>query len=283
MHAFFNELSSKYKWRELSYAPVSGGDINQAFRLNTDQGVFFLKANQAPQALQMFEAEAKGLGLLAQGPLLTPNVIDYGRLYNTAYLLLEYIAPSRPTGDFFIRFGDQLAQLHQITSPSFGLDQTNYIGTLLQKNPTYPDWPSFYWQARIQPQLNLAAQNQLFTPSDLQCFDRLPNILQNRCPNEPSALIHGDLWSGNYLCTQRQEVVLIDPAVCFAHREMDLAMTLLFGGYPASFYESYHDTYPLELGWRDRMGIYQLYYLLVHVNLFGGSYVRQCIKLMNSL
>lgn len=260
----------------LSVTPLAGGDINQARLLETGVGRFFLKINTASVAASMFEAEAAGLALLATANALrTPAVVGFGGTPAGGFLLLEHIETGHRPPDFWEEFGTSLAQLHRSTASVFGLGHDNFIGSLPQSNCQHNNWPDFYIHERLLPQLNILKQRNLMQTADFQLFERLFKLLPELCPNEPPALTHGDLWSGNFLCTTNGQPVLIDPATSYAHREMDLAMSRLFGGFERPFYRSYEESYPLAPGFEQRLPVYQLYYLLVHVNLFGGGYVGQ--------
>ncbi|MFN7115789.1 MAG: fructosamine kinase family protein [Saprospiraceae bacterium] len=263
---------------------VSGGDINEARRLETSNGRFFLKMNHSAQAHDMFAAEAKGLNLLAKTRTLRiPQVIGYSQPKDgdTGFLLLEYIESSHRRPDFWQRLGEGLAALHRTKNVTFGLDSDNFIGSLPQYNNIYHNSSDFYIHQRLVPQVELAIESNKLNTNDLNLFEKLYQKLIDIIPQESPALIHGDLWNGNFLADENGAPVLIDPAVCFASREMDLAMSLLFGGFDETFYQAYSYAYPLLPGWQERMDLYQLYYLLVHVNLFGGGYaqsVRQVLR-----
>lgn len=273
MNKFTLYLEELLSTKIQSYQTVSGGDINQAFRLEANRGQYFLKSNQSPIALQMFETEANGLQALGQH-LRTPQIIKVGQFENTSFLILEWIESGHKSKSFWEEFGIALAQMHRIEQAHFGWQEDNFIGTLPQKNKQQQDWTTFYIQERLQPQVKMAFDKGLFHQSDTAAFEQLYAKLDSICPKESPALIHGDLWSGNFMCDKNSNPVLIDPSVAYAHREMDLAMTRLFGGFATEFYQAYQVTYPLEKGFEERIEIYQLYYLLVHVNLFGGSYVQ---------
>ena len=258
----------------LAAQPVSGGDVNQALVLETGEGHFFLKINTAPVSGRMFETEAAGLAVLAStGSIKTPAVLGFGSTAEGSFLLMEHIETGyRPAG-FWEKFGAALAELHRNAAPNFGLDHDNFIGSLSQPNCQHDNWPDFYINERLLPQLDIAKQQTRLQPVDFQGFETLFNRLADLCPTEPPALVHGDFWSGNFLCDTGGQPVLIDPATCYAHREMDLAMSRLFGGFDRPFYRSYEEAWPLAPGFEQRLPVYQLYYLLVHVNLFGGGYV----------
>ena len=178
-------------------------------------------------------------------------------------------------------FGKQLAQLHQNTNTSFGLEESNYIGSLLQQNNLHNNWIDFFINERLKPQIKLARDNGKIDLSTITKFERLYTKLDEIFPEEPPALLHGDLWSGNFMVDEKGGPVIIDPAVYFGHREMDIAMTKLFGGFNQQLYQSYNEHFPLEKGWEQRVDICNLYPLMVHVNLFGGGYLEQVKSILN--
>ncbi len=256
-----------------SQQPVHGGDINQAARITSESGdEYFLKWNsEAPE--QLFSAEAKGLQLLheAETGLHIPSVINY----DTDYLLMEWIAEGGGKPGSAADFGKQLARLHQHTSPYFGLDHDNYIGRLPQSNSMQSEWADFYIEERIEPQIQRGVKSGKVSRELLHNLTGLYDTVSELFPEEPPALLHGDLWSGNYMFTADGGASIYDPAVYFGHREMDLAMTRLFGGFSADFYQGYESEYPLAPGFEERVSLCNLYPILVHANLFGGSYSRQ--------
>ncbi len=230
----------------------------------------------------MMAADANGLKLLEQaGPLKVPTVVRQSEADGQAYLLLEFIDEGAADTAFWQQFGEGLAAIHRSSADAFGLGQDNFIGSLPQANGRHDNWPDFYREERLRPQAERALANRMLWPGAGQQLDRLYQRLPELCPAEPPALTHGDLWSGNFLKSAAYGPVLVDPAVSYAHREMDLAMSMLFGGFAPAFYEAYQKAYPIASGFRDRVGLYQLYYLLAHVNLFGQSYtgsVRQIVE-----
>ncbi|MCC6615415.1 MAG: fructosamine kinase family protein [Anaerolineae bacterium] len=253
---------------------VHGGDINEAVCVEVDAGRYFLKVNDnAPRGF--FAAEARGLERLRAGHgLRVPAVIAEAEADGDlpAYLVLEWLdeAPASPT--FATRFGEVLAALHQISQAQFGLDSDNFIGKLPQRNTPMDRWADFYRDQRIAPQAVLARQRGM-SASRLALLDRLMARLSNLLPNKSTpALLHGDLWRGNYMILAGDVPAVIDPAVYYGDREIELAFTELFGGFPAQFYTAYRAIYPLEPGYAERRSLYQLYPLLVHYNLFGEPY-----------
>lgn len=256
---------------------VSGGCINPSARLRLDDGrnVFVKWNTQAPDS--MFVTEAAGLDALRdQGGLRTPEVLGVGASPGgPSWLLLDFIPAGRPSPEFWLRLASGLVELHQPSAGPFGWHGDNYIGSLPQANAWEEDWASFWWLRRLEPQLRLAWDSG-FLRGDQEAWRtlerRLPVVLED-VPAQSPSLLHGDLWSGNVYPSAEGEPVVIDPAVYRGHSEVDLAMTALFGGFAPEFYEAYADATSLsplyDAGRRD---LYQLYPLLVHVNLFGGSY-----------
>jgi protein-ribulosamine 3-kinase len=261
--------------------PVGGGCINETVLMKTNIGRFFIKHNSATAFPGMFEKEAAGLKLLTDASSLEiPEVIATGETGRYSFLLLEYIETGTPGLNFWIDFGTKLAELHRNTSDNFGFDYDNYIGSLIQENNPYPDFFSFFISQRIEPQLKNARNKGAFSHSDVRCFDSLFKSLHNIIPVEKPALIHGDLWNGNFMVNASGSPCLIDPAVYYGHREADIAMTQLFGGFHPDFYQAYNHAWPMEKEWPKRMDIFNLYPLLVHVNLFGGGYAGQVLRII---
>jgi fructosamine-3-kinase len=190
-------------------------------------------------------------------------------------LVLKFIQSAAHSADFWNDFGHRLAALHKHSQPSFGLSHDNYIGSLHQSNREHTSWEEFFIEERLQPLIRIAFDNREMDSLDVKAFNLFEKRIPQIFPEEPPALIHGDLWSGNYMVNENGNAVIIDPAVYYGHREMDLGMSQLFGGFHPGFYESYDDAFPLRPGWRDRLDYCNLYPLLVHVNLFGRSYLGQ--------
>lgn len=267
------EIENHFSESVQKMAPVHGGDINQAAKITLDNGnSFFLKWNvKSPP--KMFETEAKGLELLlsAETELQIPKVL----LFNDHFLVLDWIeeANGTPNNSAF-EFGKELAKLHQKSDEKFGLPFDNYIGKLPQSNFRHSNWFDFFALERIEPQIKMGVESGKLNRLVLRQVENLYKQLGRIFPVEAPALLHGDLWSGNYMFT-KTGAAIFDPAVYFGHREMDLAMTKLFGGFPAEFYKGYEEFFPLEPGFSSRAPLYNLYPILVHANLFGGSYSRQ--------
>lgn len=262
--------------------PISGGDINDAFLLKGETGNVFVKTNESKNALANFESEQFGLNQIAKSKAIsTPSLMAVGQFEKTSFLAMEYIHQEAPNKIFWTNLGRQLAQLHLIQFNKFGHQKDNFIGSLPQSNKEHATWSSFFEHERIRPQIELANQKGLLSAIDINNFELLLKKLNSLLPNSKASMIHGDLWSGNIICRLNQNPVLVDPSYAQADREMDIAMSKLFGGFDKVFYDSYNEVFPLENSFNDRVDLLQLYYLLVHVNIFGSSYyqqVMQCLK-----
>lgn len=257
--------------------PVSGGDINDAFSLSLDDGRrVFAKTNERADPA-MFPAEARGLRWLAEGQSLrVPEVlaVSEGRAGEPAFLVLELLESARAQPGFDETLGRGLAALHQSGPAELGLDHDNFIGRLPQTNGSLPTWSEFYRERRLLPQLRMAERAGLAPAEMRRAFDALWKVLDERVgPEESPSRLHGDLWGGNLHIDERGEPCLIDPAAYAGHREVDLAMMRLFGGFSERCFAAYEEAHPLAPGHEERVSLYQLYFLMAHVNLFGQSYV----------
>ncbi|HKY38923.1 MAG TPA: fructosamine kinase family protein [Polyangiaceae bacterium] len=256
---------------------LSGGDINDAFDVELVSGArVFLKTNRrAPPS--MFPAEARGLDWLRGARALrVPEVlaVSSGREGEPCFLVLELLRPAAPQPGFDESLGRGLAELHRFGAPCFGLDHDNFIGSLSQRNETHATWAEFLWSERLEPQLERTVASGKATSRLRAGFERLASRLPNLVgPAEPPARLHGDLWGGNLHIDESGAPCLIDPAVYGGHREVDLAMMRLFGGFSETVFRAYQEAWPLAPGHAERITLYQLYPLMVHVNLFGGGYV----------
>lgn len=279
---FLSNLKNDVSTEILKTTPVSGGSINHAFRIETGEGEYFVKYNHAQRFPGMFQKEAKGLRLLREpGVIAVPEVLLTGEAGEHAFLLLEYVDSAREERDFWDDFGKNLAALHAVKADRFGLDHDNYMGSLYQYNNFHDDWTEFFVVERLERQVKLAREEGKIGRSDVSGFGRLYRRLGEIFPPVKPSLIHGDLWSGNFMTDSHGRACLIDPAVYYGHPEIDIAMSTLFGGFSSRFYEYYNRYNPLEKGWEQRLDIYNLYPLMVHVNLFGGGYlhsVRRVLK-----
>jgi len=276
------KIEEKLGEKILSMTSLSGGCISDAYRITTqDKTNYFLKYNPAASN-DMFIKEANGLKELSKSiTIRIPEVLEFDK----DYILLEYINSGNRKKEFFEDFGRNFAEMHKFNSDSFGLYEDNYIGSNIQKNipdeQEKDDWVSFYFNKRILFQLQLAEKFGNTTQELRKGISKLGNKIDQviTTSNKPS-LLHGDLWSGNYMIDENGSAVLIDPAVYYGHREADLGMTKLFGGFGAEFYKAYNETFPLEDGYEYRENIYKLYHVLNHLNLFRGGYYSQAMSLI---
>ncbi|PSB02521.1 fructosamine kinase family protein [Merismopedia glauca] len=255
---------------------VGGGCINQGYVISNGEANYFVKLNSASLS-EMFVAEAKGLQQIASTKTIkVPQPIVWGTVENSAYLVMEYLDLGKGKSNWK-EMGKQLAKMHRypITNGEvkFGWDLNNTIGSTPQINDWMNDWGDFFAKYRIGYQLKLAKKKGGNFPQSEALLSAIPKILTNHQP-QPS-LVHGDLWGGNADFTSSGEPTIFDPATYIGDREVDLAMTELFGGFPREFYQAYESEFPLTPGYPQRKILYNLYHILNHFNLFGGSYASQ--------
>ncbi|MCB9223776.1 MAG: fructosamine kinase family protein [Crocinitomicaceae bacterium] len=265
-------------FKNADHSRLAGGDINDVFLVNSNNSDLVVKINSKSDYPNMFEVEAKGLELLKQA-IKTPDVQYFGEEGSLQYLILEHIVQGPKTKNFWLSFGQDLAALHKRTDSQFGLDHHNYIGSLHQSNTQHENWIDFLVTERLEVMIKLAVDQGEIGWEEAKLMNRFYVKLDAFYPHEAPSLIHGDLWGGNYLCSNEQ-AVLIDPAVYFGHREMDIGMMHLFGGFDPLLFNAYNEVYPLEKGWEERIPFHQIYPLMVHVNLFGGTYWRQVYNIL---
>ena len=264
--------------------PVGGGCIAHATRIETERGRFFLKWNDG-EAGQTFAAEADGLRTLrtvAPPELVVPEVLAVQNgADTTGFLLLDWIEPGRTDRAGWTQFGEALASLHRAAAPGegrYGFAEDNWIGSKPQRNGWAADWPTFFGEQRLRAQAETVRQRGAWNAAWDRPLDRLITSLPELLPALPSpSLLHGDLWGGNALATTDGRVALVDPAVYIGHREADLAMTELFGGFDAVFYGGYRAAWPLEPGYTERRDVYNLFHLINHLTHgpgYAGSVER---------
>lgn len=270
---------------------LSGGDINKAYGLTLTTGQhIFMKANAKDNAA-FFTAEAAGLQAIADTHTIgTPRILccgtDDGEDVGYSFLLLEYIQSAGRRSDYWEVLAQELAAMHSVlvegppNKGRFGFPQNNFIGARPQNNTWSDSWITFFRDQRLAPQFRDA--DSYFTPADrtkiTKLLDNLDRFLVE--PEHPS-LLHGDLWAGNVMCGPDGKAMLIDPACYIGHREADLAMTQLFGGFPQAFYEEYKKAAPLQPGYEERRDLYNLYQLLNHLNLFGPTYLGPVLSIVD--
>ncbi len=276
-------LEKKLKQKITGTTPLSGGCISSAYKLklNNKQELFF-KHNPSVSD-KMFIAEAHGLQELKKsGAIRIPEII----MYDDDFILLEFIQQGNKSNNFFRDFGRNFALMHKYSSENYGFYEDNFIGSNKQTNipvgSEKENWSSFYFNKRILYQLELAEKLGYTTSELKEGIEKLEEKIEEiiGINNEQPSLLHGDLWGGNYMVDENGNACLIDPAVYYGHREADLGMTKLFGGFSSEFYEAYNETYPLQDGYEYRENIYKLYHVLNHLNLFGRGYYSQAISLI---
>jgi fructosamine-3-kinase len=269
----------------LSFRAVGGGCINTASTFDVDGRTLFAKWNDHPLPRQ-FEAEAAGLRALADADsgLVIPAPVAFSDEPGRAFLVIEYLERGARKPGFDDDLGRGLAALHRATSDrGFGFPLDGYCGATPQPNPWTQSWTEFYADHRLGHQLRLARERGMSRDDGAiveRAIERARELLDD---DEAPALIHGDLWSGNLHVAPDGTPSLIDPAAYYAHREAELGMMLLFGGFSARVYDAYDEAWPLRAGWRDRTDLYSLYHVLNHYNLFGGSYGGQAVSLARSI
>lgn len=264
--------------RVTSLAPVRGGDINIAYEVALDDGRrVFVKAN-ASGPPDLFTREAEGIAWLASATSLRlPRVLATSA--DPPLLCLEWIASAPPERDHDARLGRGLAELHTHREDTAGLDRDNYIATISQDNTPTAPWPRFYAERRILPIVRSLRDLGRFTHGQAAVFDALAARFDRLlATGEPCGRLHGDLWGGNTMTDERGAPCLVDPAVYAGHREVDLAMMQLFGGFDRDVFAAYQEVAPLEPGAAERVPLYQLWPVLVHARLFAGSYVDRAVR-----
>jgi protein-ribulosamine 3-kinase len=262
--------------------PLSGGCINNAMKITSQKGeVFFLKTNDPGR---MFLCEANGLNELRKAAAINvPEVYGSGE----DYILTEFIEQGKYPKNFFETFGYQFALMHNYSSTDFGLFEDNFIGSTPQVNiPSAEEknnWIKFFFNKRLLYQFKLAEKNGYADFDFRSSFSVIENKIESILGDSENlaSIMHGDLWGGNFICSTKGDVYLIDPAVYYGNREADLAMTKLFGSFNKEFYTYYQQTFPLPPGYEYRENIYKLYHVINHLNLFGRGYYEQAVHLMN--
>ncbi|MEO0901357.1 MAG: fructosamine kinase family protein [Bacteroidota bacterium] len=262
---------------------ISGGDIANASAVETATDRFFIKTSTKPWAEELFKSESRGLKQIKATQTITvPKVYAEGAFDQTGYLVLEFIESKRPDSGDFERLGQKLAELHRVIQPNeYGAPFDNYIGHLPQSNTMESSWVTFYVEQRLLPQIQLACKKGLLNRETIPPTENLQEVCDIIMGKITPSLLHGDLWGGNFLIATDGTPVLIDPSTYVGHSEVDLAMSRLFGGFGSSFYAAYHEQIKPHPRQKDLIEMYQLYYLLVHLNLFGSSYKNSVLTIIN--
>lgn len=231
----------------------------------------------------MFLKEASGLLELRQAKgVKIPEVYATGKFEIFQYLIMEFLKTGSPRPSFWKNFAEGLAIIHQVTKAYYGLKEDNYIGILKQQNTPHNTWAAFYAENRIMPLIIAAENTHKLSRVERIAAEKLCKRLPNYIPDSGPSLLHGDLWAGNFLVTKEGLPAIYDPAPYYGNREMDIAMSLLFGGFDKQFYSLYEEIFPMEKNFRQRIRLYQLYPLLVHLNLFGSGYFMQVKEILEA-
>ena len=262
-----------------SHRSVSGGCINQGYAVTDGDCSYFVKLNSASEVV-MFEAEALGLKqMLTTATIRVPKPICWGTVASSAYIVLEWLELGSGGNSSWQEMGRQLAAMHSHTSSQgFGWEMNNTIGSTPQINTWTTDWAEFYAKHRLGYQFQLAKRLSGHFPQQERLLAAIPQLLANHQP-QPS-LVHGDLWGGNAAFTVCGEPAIFDPATYYGDREVDVAMTELFGSFPAAFYRGYNEVFPLDSGYEQRKILYNLYHIINHFNIFGCSYESQANRMI---
>ena len=261
---------------------VGGGCINQAYQIRGDSCTYFVKLNQAVK-VEMFQAEALGLQQMYDTQtIIVPQPVCWGVAENKSYIVLQWLDLGRANNSSWLEMGKQLALMHQKgKAERFGWQMNNTIGSTPQINNWKDSWADFFAKERIGYQLRLANRKGGNFGNIEEIIATVAKKLANHNPQ--ASLVHGDLWSGNADATRDGTPTIFDPATYYGDREVDLAMTELFGGFPAAFYQGYNQQWQLEDGYQERKAIYNLYHILNHFNLFGGGYGSQAKRIIQQL
>lgn len=273
-------LQEKLGEKIISSHSIGGGCIADSKLIETESGSKYFLKSYSSTGQSILLNESNGLKELAKANTIrVPGVV----LCEDSFLLLEFIEQGSRGKNFSEIFGRQFAGMHRLTSDLYGFYENNFIGSNPQKNlPMKTNWTEFYWENRIFFQFKLAEKNGYgnyeFQSLIGKLEKRVDSIIDNS--GEHPCVLHGDLWGGNYLVDEKGNPVLIDPAVYYGHREADLGMTALFGGFDSRFYDAYNEAYPLPPGWKDRIDLYKLYHVMNHLNLFGSGYYSHTISIL---
>ncbi len=277
-----NNLEEILNEKVTSNSFLGGGSIADSQKIRTSSGKEYFVKSYSQSKSNILKNEVNGLIEIQKSKSIkTPQII----YYDDDILILEFIKSGRKNKNFSELFGIQLTAMHRLKSDKFGFYENNYIGSNHQINlPLYSNWTDFYWENRLLYQFKLAEKHGYVNSDFRKLFNQFESVYRNiiEGTEEEPSLIHGDLWGGNYLVDESGNPVLIDPAVYYGHREAELGMTILFGGFDSEFYSSYNEAYPLFDGWKERLDIYKLYHVMNHLNLFGSGYLNQTLSIIKS-
>ena len=283
------------KFQSSRQRSVGGGCINQGYQVSDNKRTYFVKLNQA-SLVTMFEAEALGLqDMYDTATIRVPKPICWGTAGSSCYIVLEWVGFGSGNNKSWEAMGRNLAMMHKANSqfptpkspysppptPHFGWRMNNTIGSTPQINTWTENWAEFYAQHRLGYQFKLAKKRGGDFPQSQELLAAIPELLEGH--NVQPSLVHGDLWGGNAASTKDGEPVIFDPATYYGDREVDIAMTELFGGFAPGFYQGYNEVFPLDAGYEKRKTLYNLYHVVNHFNLFGGSYASQASSMIGKI
>ncbi|PZP52610.1 MAG: hypothetical protein DI598_00420 [Pseudopedobacter saltans] len=270
------KIDATFRLKSVRDAP-SIGSGNKAYILDAEPISYFVKTNVG-KPKDFFEKEVDGLHMLSiavMRHLVVPRPLFWGEFEGYQFLVMEKISMKEPSTDFFEKLGFGMAQLHKNTNHFYGLQEDNYVGPDVQTNGKYESWGNFYTKCRVLPQMQKAFDNQRISADDVKKIENICIQLPSLLPQEKPSLLHGDFWIGNVSDTTQSIPSIFDPSVYYGNREIDIAMSSLMGGFDESFYASYNNEFPLTKGWQQRLGINQLYSILVLINNYGPDYYEK--------
>ena len=277
-----NTLKQKLNANSLLFQPITGGSINKTYQVTAGDHKFFCKINSVKAFPELFIKERNGLEAIRNTRTIkVAEIIDCFQVEDQQVLILEWIKEGERSNEFWKNFGSSLAALHNVTNKQYGYGENNYMGSVQQTNNWNYDWNLFFIENRLKPLVAKCISQSLLTAKHQTHFENLYIQLPQFFKEQQPALLHGDLWSGNFMCNDKSEPVLIDPAVYYGHRFMDLAMTDLFGGFHSLFYEAYQYHYSFPDNYSAQWKICNLYPLLIHLLLFGKSYLASIEQTLN--
>ncbi len=285
-HNILKKIESIIQARISETEMIGGGDTGSSYKLysSAQNSTFFFKLLEHPKALENIASEVDNLKRIgASNSCEIPPVVSQVHTDNKNGLLLEWIERKIPDDKDLSNFGQCIARLHLNHDKQFGWHQSNYISVVEQVNGRHASWSEFYLTQRIEPLLKKGIDRGIFPGHVGYNLERLESTWNDTIPNEKPSFLHGDLWGGNFIIANNRHAYLIDPACYFGHREMDLAMSLLFGSFGRTFYQAYQEVYPLEKGFEERIEWHQLYPLMVHALLFQGHYIQRVINILQKI
>lgn len=263
---------------------VSGGDVNLAYCVQTDQQNYFLLVQPAETA-DFYAGEIAGLKALAMADIKAPRVLANGQINGDAFLLLDYLqqGPNGSQADL----GRLVAKMHHYFSPTgkYGFSEPYRGASMTFANSWTDSWSALFIDQRMDQLKEALVKKQLWQEPELEKYAKVRAIMVTELAHhhsEPS-LLHGDLWGGNHMFLRDGQPALIDPAAFYGDREFDLGCSLVFNAYDEEFYAAYQEAYPLAQGYQKRLKFYALYLLMIHLEKFGGIYAGEVDRLLTAI